>query len=86
MKCKLIFGSEKEFTNDKKELVRGFNLVFLNEQTGETTRYFVGNDNLKGFDPKQLAQIKGKDLEVSTSVKTYKGVSRTVLDRITELS
>lgn len=82
MKVKLILAAEKEFTNDKKELVRGFNLVFLNEKTGETFRHFVANDNLKGFDPKQISTIKGPDLDISTNVKTYLGKQRIVLDII----
>jgi len=85
MQVKLIFADDKEFTNDKNELVRGFQLVFLNEQTGETFRHFVNNDNLKGFDPKQLCKITGKNLEISTNVKTYKGNSRIVLDKVVEL-
>jgi len=85
MKSKLVFAQEKEFTNDKNELVRGFQLGFLNEATGEYNRHFVNNDSLKGFDPKQIATIKGKDLEISTTVKTYSGKSRIVLDKIIEL-
>lgn len=85
MKVKLIFCKEKEFTNDKQELVRGFSLVFFNEETGETVRHFVSNDNTKGFDPNQLSHIKGKDLEISTNVKSYQGNQRVVLDKVVEL-
>lgn len=77
--------AEKEFTNDKNELIRGFSLGFLNEQTGEFVRHFVSQDNLKGFDPEQLAQIRGKKLEISTSVKTFNGKMRTVLDKVVQL-
>lgn len=84
MTVKLILAAEKEFTNDKQELVRGFNLVFLNEQTGETFRHFVGNDNLKGFSPKQICSIKGPDVDISTVVKTYQGKTRIVLEKISE--
>jgi len=85
MEVKLVFGNEKEFTNDKKELVKGWNLVFLNEESGETFKHFVSNDNLKGFDPSQIASIKGKTLEISTNIKTYLGKPRIVLDKIVEL-
>jgi len=85
MQVKLISALEKEFTNDKKELVRGWNLTFLNEQSGETFRHFVNNDNVKGFDPKQIAKISGKNLEISTNAKTYLGKTRVVLDKIVEL-
>lgn len=85
MTAKLIFAQEKEFKNDKNELVRGFSLGFLNEESGEYNRYFVNNENLKGFDPKQISTIKGKSLEVSTTAKTYNGKTRIVLDKIVEL-
>jgi len=85
MQVKLITAIEKEFTNKKEELVRGFQLTFLNEETGETFRHFVGNDNLKGFSPDQLSTIKGKDLEISTTTKTFQGKTRIVLDSVREL-
>jgi len=82
MQVKLISVIEKEFTNDKNELVRGMSLTFFNEQTGQTSKHFVSNDNTKGYDPKQLATIKGLNLEISTTVKTFNGKSRTVLEKI----
>jgi len=86
MNVKLILVQEKSFTNDKGELVVGKNLVFLNEQAGETLKFFVGEKDLKGFDPRQLAVVKGKSLEISTMAKTYNGKTRTVLDKITEVA
>jgi len=85
MQVKLVHAKEKEFTNDKQELVRGWNLTFLNEQSGETFKHFVSEGNLKGFDPKQIAKISGKNLEISTNAKTYLGKTRIVLDKIVEL-
>lgn len=86
MTVKLISAKEKEFTNKKNnELIRGFDLLFLNEQTLETFKYFVSNDNLKGFEPEQICSIKGKDLEISTNVKTFDGKSKVVLDKIVQL-
>jgi hypothetical protein len=86
MQVKLVFANDREFTNKESgQLVRGFDLVFLNEATGETFKHFVGHDNLKGFDPKQLATIKGKELEISTTAKTFQGKTRIVLDKIVEL-
>jgi hypothetical protein len=78
-------AQEHQFQNDKGETIKGKNLVFLNELAGETTKFFVSDDNLKGFDPRQLAIVKGKDLEISTNVKTYQGKMRVVLDKIVEL-
>jgi len=85
MQVKLINMLEKEFTNSKQELVRGFQLTFLNERSGETFKHFVGNENLKGFDPKQICKISGKDLDISTTAKTFQGKTRIVLDEIREL-
>jgi len=82
---KLVAAIEREFKNKAGDLVRGWSLTFLDQSTGETSKYFVGNDNLKGFDPKQLAKITGKDLEISTNVKTFDGKSRVVLDKVVEL-
>jgi len=82
---KLIAAIEREFTNKAGDLVRGWGLTFLDPTTGETSKHFVGSDNLKGFDPKQLATIKGPTLEISTNVKTFDGKSRVVLDKVVEL-
>lgn len=86
MKVKCIWANDKEFTNDKQELVRGFSLLFFNEQSGETFKFFVNNEDLKGFDPKQIAKVNGKTLEISSMVKTFQGKSRTVLDNIIEIA
>jgi len=85
MTCKLVYATEKSFTNDKQELVEGWQLGFLNEETGEYTRHFVNKNDLKGFDVRQLSTIKGKELEISTTAKTYQGKTRIVLDKIVEL-
>jgi len=86
MTVKLIFAQEREFTNDKDELVRGYTLVFFDPLTGNTYRHFVGNDNLKGFDPKQVAGIKGPNLDISTNAKTYLGKTRIVLEKVQEVA
>jgi len=86
MQVKLILAKDKEFKNDKGEIVKGKTLVFLNELAGETLKYFVNDENLKGYDPKFLCTVKGKDVEISTTAKTYQGKTRVVLDNIIELA
>lgn len=86
MNVKLIHAKPTSFTKKETgDLITGTSLLFLNEQTGETYRHFVNDENPKGFEPKQLAKIIGKELEISTNVKTFLGNSRVVLDKIVEL-
>lgn len=85
MKVKLVFAKEKEFRNKEQEIVKGWQLVFLNTESGETFRHFVGNDNLKGFDPRQISEVKGLNLEISTDAKTYNGITKVVLSGVKEV-
>jgi hypothetical protein len=86
MTAKLIYAKEREFNDkEKNQLIRGWTLIFLDEQTGNTNRYFVSNDDLKGFDPKQLCKITGKNLEISTTAKTFQGITKIKLEKIIEL-
>jgi len=82
----ITFAKEKEFTNNKNELVQGWDLVFQDEETGESRKFFVSNDNLKGFDPKLISTLKGPRVEVSLNIKSYQGKDRIVLDKIIQLS
>jgi len=81
MEAILIVAKETEFTNKNNELVKGWNLIFLNEQD-EIKKYFVSNDNLKGFEPEMLAKVTGKTLLISTNVKTFDGRMREVLSSV----
>ena len=83
---KIVWVSEREFTNDKNELVRGWYFSVLNEGTGDSRRYYVSNDNLKGFDPKLVSSVKGSTVEVSSDIKTYMGKDKIVLDKIIVIS
>lgn len=82
MQVKLINATEKEFKNDKGELIRGWSLLFLNQKDNQTHRYFVDLSNLKGFDPKQVCDVKGPDLEISTDAATFNGITRVKLSSI----
>lgn len=86
MKVVLIWAAEKTFANDRNEEVNGYQLVFMNQANGETYRHFVNKDKPKGFTEAMVANIKGKELEISTTVKTYLGKSRTVLESIVPVS
>jgi len=87
MTTKLIYAKEREFTDkEKNQLIRGWTLIFLDEQAGNTFRYFVASDDLKGFDPKQLCKITGKNLEISTAAKTFQGITKVKLEKIIELA
>lgn len=85
MRVKLIKAIDREFKTQDEKTIKGKTLVFLNETAGETTKFFVSIENLKGFDPKQLSQVNGPELEISTTVKTFQGNTRIVLDQITEV-
>lgn len=85
MTVKLIYASPKVFENQKGDQVRGWQLVFFNQQTGETYRHFVNEENPKGFTEKQVAKISGIDLEISTNVRTFNGNAKVVLDKIVQL-
>lgn len=81
MKAYLVAAVEKSFTNDKKELVKGLDLLFITE-SDDFKRYFVSDDRLKGYEPEMLAKINGKLLNVSSEVKTYNGKMKEVLTSI----
>lgn len=85
MTVKLVHAHEEQFTTKKNVRVEGWRLVFLNTQTGETYRHFVSNDNLKGFDEELICEVDGPDVEISTDVRTFDGVSKVVLDKIVQL-
>jgi len=82
MTGKIIFAQEKEFKGNDNAIVKGWTFVVLNETSGDTRKYFVSNDNLKGFSPELLATIKGKNIEVSSDIKSYSGKDRVVLDKV----
>lgn len=82
MTYKLISALDKEFKNEKGEIVRGTALLLLNPETGETRRHFVAQDNQKGYTPEMVAKITGKDVEISTIVRVFNGKMREVLEWI----
>lgn len=85
MEAKIIYAEDREFKSDEGDIVRGVSIVLLDPKTGSTYKHFLGGDDLRGFKPELVCTIKGKLVEVSRDIKTYKGKERVVVDSIREI-
>lgn len=81
MQAILIYAEKSSFKSKEGSEIFGTTLVFLLDK-GETKRFFVNENDTKGFDPSLVAQLKGGKVLISTGVKSYNGRMKEVLQSV----